>query len=333
MELNSLVGKIESGQAVTPTTPITPTTDQNAATTPSSKSPSAIESDFEKLLKGLVKVNQENKVSEEALFAGVVRERVAKLKGEDVAKEYDTILEKTKAAATHGDFVAMEDAAKNALKELRSQSKLSAEEADQVYSEAFAASQLDGNTDALYDDRGGAGDATIAVDTMEAALLAARTIVEKFDSKEQQVSTRSLDEASAGKGSASGGSAIASLLGSSVSVSADASSVADSTTPKGTTVDGANGFLFKPIAESNGNLAVLAPEALKGLVDSVVLKDLAGNEIDRGNSTGYGDAGTREKFSFSKPGGSYPKDLTVEIRMQDGSVKSYTIPDPSKRYD
>ena len=333
MELTTLVGKLESGQAVIPATPPTPTTDQGSSAPTSSTSAATPESDFEKLLKGLVKVNQENKVSEEALFAGVVRERVSKLKGEDVAKEYDTLLDKAKGAATRGDFVAMEEATKSALKELRSQSKLSAEEADQVYSESFAASQLDGNVEALFDDRGGVGDSTIAVDTMEAALLAARTMVEKFDSKEQQASKRSLDEAAAGKGSASSGISIASLLGSSTSAGADASAVADSTTPQGTTVDGPNGFLFKPIAESNGNLAVLAPEALKGLVDSVVLKDLAGNELDRGNSTGYGDAGTREKFSFSKPGGNYPKDLTVEIHMQDGSVKTYTIPDPSKRYD
>ena len=333
MELTTLVGKLESGQDVTPVVPSVPATEQGASSSTTSPSTAAPESDFEKLLKGLVKVNQENKVSEEALFAGIVRERVAKLKGEDVANEYDTLLDKAKIAATRGDFVAMEEAAKNALKEMRTQSKLSAEEADQIYSESFAASQLDGNTEALFDDRGGVGDNSIAVDTMEAALLSARTVVEKFDSKEQQAAKRSLDEAAAGKGSPGSSSAIASLLGASTSKSADASAVADSTSPQGTTVDGPNGFLFKPIAESNGNLAILAPEALKGLVDSIVLKDLAGNEVDQGNSTGYGDAGTREKFSFSKPGGSYPKDLTVEIRMQDGSVKTYTIPDPSKRYD
>ena len=333
MDLTTLVGKLESGQAVTPATPktdqtaSTPTTQTDGATT------APVESDFEKLLRGLVKVNQENKVSEEALFAGVVRERIAKLKGEDAAKDYDTLLDKAKGAATHGDFVALEEAAKTALKEMRSQSKLSAEEADQIYSESFAASQLDGNANALYDDRGGTGDSTIAVETMEAALLAARTMVEKFDSKEQEASKRSLDEASAGKGSAATSSVAASIVGSAAAASSDASAVADSTTPQGTTVDGANGFLFKPVAESNGNLAILAPEALKGLVDSVVLKDLAGNEVEKGTSTGYGDAGTREKFSFTKPGGSYSKDLTVEIHMQDGSVKTYLIPDPSKRYD
>lgn len=333
MELNSLIGKLQSDQSVSTAT--TAASD-SAATVPSAITPTvantAVESDFEKLLKGLVKVNQENKVSEEALFAGIVRERVAKLKGEDVAKEYDTLLDKAKTAATHGDFTCMEEAAKSALKDLRSQSKITAEEADQIYSESFAASQLDSNSDALYDDRGGANDATIAVDTMEAALLAARTKIEKFDSKEDKAATRSLDEAAAGKSAGANTAVSASLIGSAV-VSGDASAVPDSTSPQGTTVDGANGFLFKPVAESNGNLAVLAPEALKGLVDSVVLKDASGNEIDRGNSTGYGDAGTREKFSFSKPGGSYPDNLTVEIRMANGSVKSYLIPDPSKRYD
>jgi hypothetical protein len=43
--------------------------------------------------------------------------------------------------------------------------------------------------------------------------------------------------------------------------------------------------------------------------------------------------GGREHFRFNKPGADYPKDLTVEVTMKDGSIKTYKIPDPSQRYD
>jgi hypothetical protein len=78
---------------------------------------------------------------------------------------------------------------------------------------------------------------------------------------------------------------------------------------------------------------VLLPEALAHLVDSVVIKDKDGNIIEEGHSTGYGDTGEREKFSFSKPGQNYPSDLIVEARLADGQTKVWNIPDPSQRYD
>ena len=38
-------------------------------------------------------------------------------------------------------------------------------------------------------------------------------------------------------------------------------------------------------------------------------------------------------FRFPEPGGSYGADITVEIRLKDGSTMQHQIADPSKRYD
>jgi hypothetical protein len=97
-------------------------------------------------------------------------------------------------------------------------------------------------------------------------------------------------------------------------------------------VDGANGFLWKPVSDSDGRLAVLTPERFTGNVAQVVLKDQAGNVLETGRHGGVGNGG-REHFRFSKPGGAYPPGVTVEVRMRNGGTESYPIAQPSQRYD
>jgi len=98
-------------------------------------------------------------------------------------------------------------------------------------------------------------------------------------------------------------------------------------------VDGAGGFLFKPVSESDGKLVVLLPTELRGNVDSVVIRDNAGTVIDQGRFAGDDANGGRAHFRFGRTGADYPPDVTVEIRLKDGSTKSYPIGDPSVRHD
>ncbi len=98
-------------------------------------------------------------------------------------------------------------------------------------------------------------------------------------------------------------------------------------------MDGPNGFLFKPKSSKDGRLAILTPESVNHQVTSVVLKDQNGKVIEKGHSTGFGDVGTREKFAFQKPGGSYPRNLHVEVSLNNGAVLTYIIPDPTQRVD
>lgn len=103
-------------------------------------------------------------------------------------------------------------------------------------------------------------------------------------------------------------------------------------TKGGIHVDGPNGFLWKPVSDSNGKLAVLLPKGMTGDIASVVLKDANGQVIEKGRMTGVGN-GDREHFRFSRPGADYPEGVTVEVQLKDGSVKTYTIDNPGQRYD
>ncbi|MBX7137826.1 MAG: hypothetical protein K1X83_07560 [Oligoflexia bacterium] len=287
------------------------------------KSAGAKGSGFEALFKSLIIPDAADSLSEEELFAGVARDRIAALKGDEAASKYDDALESAKSRLKKPDgFVSFEEAGKAALIELRSAGVLSAEEADQVYSESFAASQLDDNKEALYDGRGGGADKTVATDAIDKALAAAQLYLEQLTGGSQKAPSRSLDEGTPNKAKSASPGGVA------------ASNVSDATfKPEGTKFDGQNGFLFKPEASSDGKLAILAPESLLKIVDSVVLKDENGEEIETGRSISFGDDGSREKFSFNKAGGEYPKNLKVEVRLTNGKIWSYEIPDPSQRYD
>lgn len=90
------------------------------------------------------------------------------------------------------------------------------------------------------------------------------------------------------------------------------------------------GFLYKPQAESSGNLVILLPSKYRD--SRVVLKDAEGNVLEEGRSSGYAN-GDREHFRFSQSGSKYPKGVVVEMTLSDGSVLRHQIEDPSMRYD
>lgn len=280
---------------------------------------SASVSDFEKYLRANLTSGGSGKVSEEELFASVMGERLNGLKGEEVAKAYREELEKNKSALKSGDgYIPFEDAAKKTLQALVEKGSITKDEGNKIYSESFQAAQLDSNLNALYDDRGGPGDSTIAVETLEAALLSARVKIESLSGGSDKLTARELSEPTLSKSQ---------LMGSSAAGSA--SSLLDSAS----TALAGGGFLFKPVA-GDGRLAVLSPNKVGPNVESITLKDASGNVIEKGHFTSYGDDGRmRAKFSFSKPGGSYPKNLMVEILYKDGQTQQYQIDDPSKRHE
>ena len=146
-------------------------------------------------------------ISEEALFASIVEERIQTLKGAEAASKYTSEFSTAQMAVARPDGVfSREEAAKMALTALRSGGVLTSQEADKIYSESFTAAQLDGNTDLLYDDRGGPNDPTIATANFATALGASGGVMNKILSGVLSVTARSLDE-SAVAGSAAAGSA------------------------------------------------------------------------------------------------------------------------------
>lgn len=295
-----------------------------AEAAPKAATVKAILGEFDKLLKANLAPDKSNKVSEEDLFAAVVRERVEALKGGEAATKFSTHLEAQKAALKKADgFIPTEQATINALKKMVGDSSLTADEGSQIYSEAFAASQLDDNATALFDSRGGPNDPTMAMATLDVALKQARGMIEKLASGETELTIKSLASATANGKS------------SNAAVTAPTGTLSGGDyTPQGTTFDGPEGFLFKPITNNEGKLAVLLGQNLTSHVSSVLIKDSAGNILEEGKlqTAGIKETG-REKWGFSKKGAAYPKDISVEVTLASGEVQRYQIPDPSKRYD
>lgn len=287
-------------------------------------------SDFDTLLKGMLKPDSANKVSEEELFAGLAYERINSLKGKEAADKYKTALDTARAELRKPDgYVPHEQAAINALTALTSDGVLTADEGNKVYAEAFAGAQLDSNTSALFDNRGGPNDPTMAVAAMEAALITAKALVTGFDDKSKTPTPRSLTGA-APTGTPGVGGTSAPPAGSPSPSGASPVPV----TPTGQTVDGSGGFLWKPVSVNQGALAVLLPPELTGSISALKLLDANGNVVEEGRFTSDGTGeGGRTKYSFNRTGGEYGDDLTVRVELTDGSVQTWQIPDGSKRYD
>ena len=120
-------------------------------------------------------------VNEEQLFASIIYDRIASTKGEDLAREYDALLDTKMAEHTRADgFVYIEEAARAALKDLESSGTLTTEEAETIHAQAFQAAQLDDNTSVLWDSRGTTMSATPTATAMEKVLA----MLLKFDSGE-----------------------------------------------------------------------------------------------------------------------------------------------------
>lgn len=101
---------------------------------------------------------------------------------------------------------------------------------------------------------------------------------------------------------------------------------------KGTKVDGADGFLWKPVSDSDGRLVVLAPKDLTGRVVSMTVRTSAGAKLETSSYRGVGN-GDREHHRFKKAGRDYPADCVAQFLLADGTARDYPIKAPSQRYD
>lgn len=263
------------------------------------------DSEFTTFLSGVLTPDSANKVSEEDLFSALVQQRIKNSKGDDVLKKFQETLTQSKESMKKGDgYVPVEDATKAALIKSREAGLISKEETDKIYSESFAAAQLDDNKEILYDGRGGGSDPTIAVAAFDQAMMAASGLIEKFDDGSLTATIRSVEEASNGK--MAGGVGGHSESG------------------------GSGGFLYKPVSDNNGKLVVLMPSKLAGMVASVKLYDPEGTLLESGRYTGNGNGG-RDHYRFKRTGGDYPDGLFVEATLTTGDNIVYHIKETSQR--
>lgn len=90
-------------------------------------------------------------------------------------------------------------------------------------------------------------------------------------------------------------------------------------------------FLWKPVSEKDGKLAILLPPNLTGKVARVKILDKDGTTLlGAGRYSGVGN-GEREHFRFNKPGSKYPAGSIVDIVLKDGSHRRVTIEKPAER--
>lgn len=249
------------------------------------------------------------KINEEQLFSAILAERIEGMKGSDALESYQEAFEKQLSALQYGNgYIPVEDAARAALKVLVEEDVLSLEEAESIHAQAFQAAQLDENKDALYDSLG----KTMAVSMVEMALESSTDMLTAFDSGEKDAGRMSLDYQQAPY------------------------SISSSNFERGdgpivnATIGG--GFLFKPISEGDGNLAVLLPTHMSGDVSRVTIRDSMGQTLDKGRDLGDYDDG-RPLFRFGSPGSGYPENITVSVLLNDGTEQNYTIPHPAQRYE
>lgn len=274
-------------------------------------------SEFESLLRSVLQPDKENMINEEELFASLLQERIQKLKGAEAAGKFQELIGKYKDEFRRPDGItSVEKAANAAMEALVESGALTNEEADSISLQAFDAAQLDENHGALYDGRGSAGDPTIAIQKMEAALLSAKSMIEKFESGGATPTGPAVVDSTT-----TGGSTTGSLSGASLE-----------SAPANNPNDGDEGFLFKPESDSDGKLVVLLPSNMTGLIESLALVDEEGNELETGRFGSVGN-GDREHFRFNRPGEAYPGNLRVVAKMKDGSLVVYNIDDPAQRYD
>ena len=266
------------------------------------------------ILKALNKTEEQN-VSEEELFAGLIGQRVA-AKDSAAGELFSTELAKLRSTMARSDgYVPVEDCANQALKNVVAAGSLTNEDAEKIKGEAFMAAQIDSNTDALYDDRGSANDPTIAVSKMEAALLSMRTILDQIDSGELECESRSLDSGATG------------------STSSTSSGVAATGSQQ---LDGGGGFLWKPVSESTGKLAVILPESFSGNVDRIEIHTaLPATDENKLASVDYTKdyEDGRPLFRFDKSGAEYGDNVYVVAYNNDGSTANWEISDGSERND
>ena len=93
-------------------------------------------------------------------------------------------------------------------------------------------------------------------------------------------------------------------------------------------VDGADGFLWKPVSESDGNLVVLFPREFEAVFLEVQVFT-SGGQSESGRFTGFAN-GNRQHWRFSMPGSSY--DGTVVATSLNGECV-WTVSNPSGRQD
>lgn len=95
--------------------------------------------------------------------------------------------------------------------------------------------------------------------------------------------------------------------------------------------DYAAGFLWKPVAESDGKLVVLIPSKFTGHISEVWM-ELQGTRVETGKGVGLFN-GNRWHVRFSKVGAAYTDGVSIVCKTDSRRRWYWTIPDTARRWD
>ncbi len=279
---------------------------------------------FAEFMRGALGGSGVTQVNEEELFAGLIQQRLEVENPEAAAYYAEQKAQFMTTLRQSNGYVSVEEAAVEALKATVEAGKIDLESAERINGEAFAAAQLDDNLDALYDSDGSAEDSTVAVASMEAALLSMRTMVDAYDSGEAPAASRALDAAIT--------TTVASSGAAGAGHSGDGSSIEGAQE-----LDGPQGFLWKPVSEGDGNLVVLLPTDLRGMLDRVEIHSelpaSADTLLEEGRFSGDEHNGARPHYRFDQPGSGYGSDVHVVAYKTDGTQITWDITNGADRHD
>jgi hypothetical protein len=94
-------------------------------------------------------------------------------------------------------------------------------------------------------------------------------------------------------------------------------------------------FLWKPVSEKDGKLAIVLPGNLTGKVKTVKIVDANGKVLAKGDYSGTGNPlknGDREHYRFGREGKAFPDGSFVQITLNNGNVKMVKIKNTSERF-
>jgi hypothetical protein len=269
-------------------------------------------------------LHRRGKLSEAQLFGAVLSEKIADHASPEAAQAFRTNFRQLKREIREktGSRGIM-DAAMSSLDLLVAGGKISRDCATVLTNESWTLSQLDSNPQNVATGRemgvyisraAGVDQYNQRKSNYDCGLLPLTEVT-----KEMLLAQRASDPKDAGVGD--------SLVASSGGIGSVSTK---SSAAFGTSPVYQSGFLFKPISDSTGKVAILMPPSLTGRVKSVSIHSSDG--LESGAYGGIGN-GSREHFRFKKPGSSYSADLSVMVMLRDGTTHNVRIPNPGLRYE
>ena len=251
-------------------------------------------------------------VSEEELYAAVTYSRLTEEYGTEAGDSFKKAFRSNLEAGRRADgYAFIETSVVSALQHLVDGGTLATEEAETVNGEAFAAAQLDDNSQELWDHLG----STQAVARVTASLASSAELMTRIAEGRLSIAKRSLSAEHDPRSSSP-------FHGNTTAPATQVSGMIQTTMRdlQGT------GIIWKPVSEGDHKLAVILPSS-----DSprITLYTPQGGYIETADDTGlHSESDRRRVYRFDRPGAHYPPGTLLQI----GST-TYRIDDTASRYN